>query len=103
MCVAAGLFGLDQGGILAILAEHNMRRDPPWSERDLRYKAEDAVRKASCPPTFLEGADSWVGRRRRLRPGGAVRHFTGQSGGSRGKAVGEPERASVNSQGRQPG
>ncbi len=53
-CVAAGLFGLDQGGILAILAEYNTRCDPPWSERDLRHKAEDALRKASCPPTILE-------------------------------------------------
>jgi hypothetical protein len=56
-CVAASPFHLDLDGILAILAEYNTRCDPPWSERDLRHKAEDALRKATCTPTFFDGAD----------------------------------------------
>ena len=48
---------LDLDGVMAILAEYNTRCDPPWSERDLRHKAEDALRKATCQASILDEAD----------------------------------------------
>jgi len=39
-------FGLDAGAALALLLErYNPRCEPPWSERDLRHKVEDAASK----------------------------------------------------------
>lgn len=44
-------FGLDAGAALTLLLErYNPRCDPPWSERDLRHKVEDAASKAHARP-----------------------------------------------------
>jgi hypothetical protein len=52
-CVAAGTFGLDEAGIMEILLEYNQRCEPPWTERELLHKAQDALRVSECTPTFL--------------------------------------------------
>jgi hypothetical protein len=44
-------FGLDAGEALVLLLErYNPRCDPPWSDRDLRHKVEDAASKAHARP-----------------------------------------------------
>ncbi len=44
-------FGLDAGTALALLIErYNPRCEPPWSERDLRHKIDDAAKKPHAKP-----------------------------------------------------
>lgn len=38
-------FGLDEGGVLDVLREFNMRCTPPWSDRELQHKAREATHK----------------------------------------------------------
>ena len=56
-CAAAGVFHLDVAEVYEILVEYNERCVPPWSPRELRHKAEEAVRVTNCAPSFLERAD----------------------------------------------
>lgn len=44
-------FGLDAGAALALLLErYNPRCEPPWSQRELRHKVEDAASKPHARP-----------------------------------------------------
>jgi hypothetical protein len=54
-CFAASMFRLDEAGIMYILREYNERCQPPWTERELLHKAQDALRVSECVPSFLGG------------------------------------------------
>ena len=43
-CVLVKGFGLDRETALGLLREFNQRCRPPWSEKELRHKVEDADR-----------------------------------------------------------
>jgi len=45
-CVLTIGFGLDRGDTLAILREWNERCEPPWSERELEHKVDDALKES---------------------------------------------------------
>jgi KaiC/GvpD/RAD55 family RecA-like ATPase len=49
---AAQGFGLDVEATYRILCEFNARCEPPWTERELRHKAHDAVEKARVPSGY---------------------------------------------------
>ena len=42
------MFGLGVEDALPLMLEWNERCQPPWDEKDLRHKLEDAVKKYGC-------------------------------------------------------
>jgi hypothetical protein len=67
-CIAASMFRLDEAGIMEILREYHERCQPPWTERELLHKAQDA----GVPQSPLE-TDCPAPARPEPRPAGVPR------------------------------
>lgn len=59
-------FGLRREEALELLLEFNTRCEPPWSEKELRHKLDDAVRKTNPIRRFTDGESALTVP---LRPG----------------------------------
>ncbi len=57
-CAADFELNLDQ--TLAVLREFNVRCQPPWSERELRHKAEEACKKARVANPVEDREQHWA-------------------------------------------
>lgn len=56
-CALVKGFGLTVDEAFALLAEYNLRCEPPWSERELMHKLEDAARQPGPTGYLLNAGD----------------------------------------------
>lgn len=74
-------FRLGAGDAWGILCEYNRRCEPPWSEKDLRHKLEDALRAHTSNPVEDRPRPAWASP---PAASGSAPHATGGGGNGGG-------------------
>ena len=75
-------FGLTRIEAEPLLTEYSERCKPPWSDKELKHKLEDAFGEASADPRYTEGGATGAPERN----GRAAHASNGRAGGSEGAA-----------------